>query len=202
MTTAIAVEDVRREVKVLRALTGHNNLVKFYDASEDHDNVYITMEFCEGDEILDKILAKTVMVQILNVVAFCHLQDVVHRDLKPENFLCYGTEADVWRIGVITYILLCGSRLFWARTESGIFRAVPKADSNFIEATWPSLSSEAKGFVKHLLKSTSGKEVTHPLVHWTNHLCDDTATRKDYTILKSQGSILGDKDSLMEGELS
>jgi kinase len=24
------------------------------------------------------------MVQILNVVSFCHLQGVVHRDLKPE----------------------------------------------------------------------------------------------------------------------
>lgn len=28
--------------------------------------------------------AKVVMVQILYVVAFCHLQGVVHRDLKPE----------------------------------------------------------------------------------------------------------------------
>ena len=27
---------------------------------------------------------KDVVVQILNVVAFCHLQGVVHRDLKPE----------------------------------------------------------------------------------------------------------------------
>ncbi|TYH90367.1 hypothetical protein ES332_A13G043600v1 [Gossypium tomentosum] len=102
MTTAIAVEDVRREVKILRALTGHNNLVKFYDAFEDHDNVYIVMEFCEGGELLDRILArggkyseddaKTVMVQILNVVAFCHLQGVVHRDLKPENFLYTSKE--------------------------------------------------------------------------------------------------------------
>lgn len=94
MTTAIAIEDVRREVKILRALTGHSNLVQFYDAYEDHDNVFIVMELCEGGELLDRILsrggkyaeddAKAVMVQILNVVAFCHLQGVVHRDLKPE----------------------------------------------------------------------------------------------------------------------
>lgn len=28
--------------------------------------------------------AKNIVVQILSVVAFCHLQGVVHRDLKPE----------------------------------------------------------------------------------------------------------------------
>lgn len=44
MTTAIAIEDVRREVKILRALTGHKNLVQFYDAYEDDDNIYIVME--------------------------------------------------------------------------------------------------------------------------------------------------------------
>lgn len=44
MTTAIAIEDVRREVKILRVLTGHKNLVQFYEAYEDDDNVYIVME--------------------------------------------------------------------------------------------------------------------------------------------------------------
>lgn len=28
--------------------------------------------------------AKSIVTQILSVVAFCHLQGVVHRDLKPE----------------------------------------------------------------------------------------------------------------------
>lgn len=44
MTTAISIEDVRREVKILQALTGHENLVQFYDAYEDENNVYVVME--------------------------------------------------------------------------------------------------------------------------------------------------------------
>jgi serine/threonine protein kinase len=214
MTTAIAIEDVRREVNILRALTGHKNLVQFYDAFEDDVNVYIVMELCNGGELLDRILsrggkyseedAKVVMVQILNVVAYCHLQGVVHRDLKPENFLytskedgsplkaidfglsdfvkpderlndivgsayyvapevlhrSYGTEADMWSIGVIAYILLCGSRPFWSRTESGIFRAVLKADPNFDEVPWPSLSPDAIDFVKRLLNKDYRKRLT------------------------------------------
>ncbi|BFG37776.1 CDPK-related kinase 7 [Prunus yedoensis var. nudiflora] len=213
MTTAIAIEDVRREVKILRALT-HKNLVQFYEAYEDDDNVYVVMELCKGGELLDSILsrggkyseddAKAVMVQILSVTAYCHLQGVVHRDLKPENFLftssdeksplkaidfglsdyvkpderlndivgsayyvapevlhrSYGTEADMWSIGVIAYILLCGSRPFWARTESGIFRAVLKADPSFDEAPWPSLSSDARDFVKRLLNKDYRKRLT------------------------------------------
>ncbi|XP_019187250.1 PREDICTED: CDPK-related kinase 7-like [Ipomoea nil] len=214
MTTAIAIEDVRREVNILRALTGHRNLVHFYDAYDDEENVYIVMELCKGGELLDRILsrggkyseedAKVVMVQILNVVAYCHLQGVVHRDLKPENFLfttkdersplkaidfglsdyvkpderlndivgsayyvapevlhrSYGTEADMWSIGVIAYILLCGSRPFWARTESGIFRAVLKADPSFDEAPWPNLSPDAVDFVKRLLNKDYRKRLT------------------------------------------
>ena len=78
--------------------------------------------------------------------------EVLHRS--------YGTEADMWSIGVIAYILLCGSRPFWARTESGIFRAVLKADPSFDEAPWPSLSADAKDFVKRLLNKDYRKRLT------------------------------------------
>lgn len=78
--------------------------------------------------------------------------EVLHRS--------YSTEADVWSIGVIAYILLCGSRPFWARTESGIFKAVLKADPIFDEPPWPSLSSEAKDFVKRLLVKDPRKRMS------------------------------------------
>ncbi|KAJ6686379.1 CDPK-RELATED KINASE 3 [Salix purpurea] len=229
MTTAISIEDVRREVKILRALSGHRHLIKFYDAFEDANNVYIVMELCEGGELLDRILArggryteedaKAIIVQILCVVAFCHLQGVVHRDLKPENFLftsgsedadmklidfglsdfikpddrlndivgsayyvapevlhrSYCLEADIWSIGVITYILLCGSRPFWARTESGIFRAVLRSDPNYEDLPWPSVTPEAKDFVKRLLnkdyrkRMTAVQALTHPWLRDDSH---------------------------------
>lgn len=78
--------------------------------------------------------------------------EVLHR--------AYSTEADVWSIGVIAYILLCGSRPFWARTESGIFRSVLKADPTFDEPPWPSLSDDAKDFVKRLLNKDPRKRMT------------------------------------------
>ncbi|KAL8238264.1 hypothetical protein R6Q59_019347 [Mikania micrantha] len=122
MTTTIAIEDVHWEVKILRALTGHNNLISFYDTYEDHDYVYLVMELCKGGVLLDIILlrlanlllllffevtmffllflnhildrggkyaecdAKGVLIQMLSVILFCHLQGVVHWVLKPENF--------------------------------------------------------------------------------------------------------------------
>nr|CAD1836315.1 unnamed protein product [Ananas comosus var. bracteatus] len=193
MTTPISIEDVRREVKILKSLSGHTNLVKFYDACEDALNVYIIMELCEGGELLDRILsrggryleedAKVIVVQILSVVAFCHLQGVVHRDLKPENFL-FGTKEENSPMKLIDFGLsdfirpderlndIVGSayyvapevlhRPFWARTESGIFRSVLRADPNFDDSPWPSISPEAKDFVKRLLNKDYRKRMTAP----------------------------------------
>ncbi|KAK9713243.1 hypothetical protein RND81_06G014100 [Saponaria officinalis] len=206
MVLPVAVEDVKREVKILKELTGHENVVQFYDAFEDENFVYIVMELCEGGELLDRILAKkdsrytekdaaVVVRQMLKVAAECHLHGLVHRDMKPENFLfksskedsplkatdfglsdfinpgrkfsdivgsAYyvapevlkrksGPESDVWSIGVITYILLCGRRPFWDKTEDGIFKEVLRGKPDFGRKPWPTISNSAKDFVKKLL---------------------------------------------------
>jgi serine/threonine protein kinase len=78
--------------------------------------------------------------------------EVLHRS--------YSTEADIWSIGVISYILLCGSRPFYGRTESAIFRCVLRANPNFDDLPWPSISPIAKDFVKRLLNKDHRKRMT------------------------------------------
>ncbi|XP_068646645.1 calcium-dependent protein kinase 18-like [Aristolochia californica] len=225
MILSIAAEDVKREVKILQALTGHENVVQFYDVFEDDSYVYIVMELCEGGELLDRILAKKdsrytekdaaiVVRQMLRVAAQCHLHGLVHRDMKPENFLfksnkedsslkatdfglsdfikpgrkfsdivgsAYyvapevlkrksGPESDVWSIGVITYILLCGKRPFWDKTEDGIFKEVLRNKPDFRRKPWPNISNGAKDFVNKLLvkdpraRLTAAQALSHPWV--------------------------------------
>lgn len=51
-----------------------------------HLNSQVLFFYCRGGRYSEED-AKAIIVQILSVVAFCHLQGVVHRDLKPEVIL-------------------------------------------------------------------------------------------------------------------
>ncbi|OMO70241.1 hypothetical protein COLO4_28677 [Corchorus olitorius] len=97
-------EGAMREIKILRALSGHKHFIKFYDTCEDHNNVYIIMELCEGGDLSNRIRArggryteedaKALVTQILSAVSFCHLQGIAHRDLKPKNLLLTSAGED------------------------------------------------------------------------------------------------------------
>ncbi|CAI0450107.1 unnamed protein product [Linum tenue] len=96
LRTAIDIEDVRREVEIMKHLPHHPNIVSIKDTYEDDSAVHIVMELCEGGELFDRIVARghyteraaaAVMRTIVEVVLMCHKHGVMHRDLKPENFL-------------------------------------------------------------------------------------------------------------------
>lgn len=79
----------------------------------------------------------------------------------------YNLKADEWSIGVLTYILLIGTRPFFGRTDSEIFKAVLRADPD-IDNT--DLSLPAKDFLKRLLqrnvatRSTAREALNHPWI--------------------------------------
>ncbi|CAH9128609.1 unnamed protein product [Cuscuta epithymum] len=96
LRTAVDIDDVRREVEIMRHLPKHPNIVTLKDTYEDDVAVHIVMELCEGGELFDRIVARGhyteraaagVMKTIVEVVQMCHMHGVMHRDLKPENFL-------------------------------------------------------------------------------------------------------------------
>ncbi|KAI9195397.1 hypothetical protein LWI28_014472 [Acer negundo] len=100
LRTEIDVEDVRREVEIMRRLPKHPNIVSYKEAYEDKEAIYLVMELCEGGELFDRIVARghyteraaaRVARTILEIVKVCHDNGVIHRDLKPENFLFADT---------------------------------------------------------------------------------------------------------------
>ncbi|GJP38976.1 hypothetical protein CLOM_g23376 [Closterium sp. NIES-68] len=72
----------------------------------------------------------------------------------------YGSECDVWSIGVITYMLLCGTPPFWDVSEEGICEAVLRGQYEMSCDPWPSISPQAKHLVGRMLESDPSKRIT------------------------------------------
>jgi len=58
LRTRVDIEDVRREVEIMKHLPKHPNIVTLKDTYEDDNAVHIVMELCEGGELFDRIVAR------------------------------------------------------------------------------------------------------------------------------------------------
>ncbi|CAD5114420.1 DgyrCDS3553 [Dimorphilus gyrociliatus] len=56
----------------------------------------------------------------------------------------YGKEVDVWSIGVIAYILLCGYPPFYDENDAELFRQILKAEYEFDAPYWDEISDSGK----------------------------------------------------------
>lgn len=63
----------------------------------------------------------------------------------------YDKSVDLWSIGVITYVLLCGFPPFYGKSQAQLFEKILNADYDFPEPEWTQISAEAKDFINHLL---------------------------------------------------
>jgi len=63
----------------------------------------------------------------------------------------YDNSVDIWSIGVITYILLCGFPPFYGNSDQQIFEKIMKADYDFPSPDWDDISDEAKEFISAIL---------------------------------------------------
>ena len=211
-------KDIRlleEELAILQAVD-HPNIVKFDQCYVDHRYVHIVMEYCNGGELFDRIVAAQrfserhaadVMSQMLSSIKHLHGHGIVHRDLKPENFLMndpsensevklidfglskrfsakkevekmhtvvgtpyyvapevlkgnYDISCDVWSLGVILYVFLCGYPPFEGDNNKEIFRNVLKQKLTFDPADWNTVSDEAKDLVSKMLAKKPSDRIT------------------------------------------
>ena len=64
----------------------------------------------------------------------------------------YDEKCDIWSIGVILHVLLCGSPPFQGRTDDQIFEQIKVGYVSFSTPEWKGVSNEAKIFIKKLLQ--------------------------------------------------
>ncbi|KAK7116130.1 uncharacterized protein [Littorina saxatilis] len=82
----------------------------------------------------------------------------------------YTPSVDLWSVGIIAYILLCGYEPFFAESEPEMFRKIIKGDYVFDNEYWEDIGENAKDLVRRLLvlepkkRLTAAEALKHPWV--------------------------------------
>ncbi|XP_027266142.1 serine/threonine-protein kinase 33 isoform X2 [Cricetulus griseus] len=72
----------------------------------------------------------------------------------------YSQQCDIWSIGVIMYLLLCGEPPFLANSEEKLFELIRKGELEFEDPVWDSVSESAKNVLKQLMKVDPAHRIT------------------------------------------
>lgn len=72
----------------------------------------------------------------------------------------YDTQADMWSLGVIAYILLGGYPPFIEKDQRILFRKIRKGDYEFHDEYWGQVSKDAKDLISSLLTVSPKKRLT------------------------------------------
>lgn len=91
------VEQTKTERSILESINRHPFVVKLYYAFQDHEKLYLILEYAQGGELFEHLRAERMFPEetaafymaemVLALEHLHHTVGVVYRDLKPENCL-------------------------------------------------------------------------------------------------------------------
>eukprot|EP00405_Crypthecodinium_cohnii_P051011 CAMPEP_0206600542 /NCGR_PEP_ID=MMETSP0325_2-20121206/45888_1 /ASSEMBLY_ACC=CAM_ASM_000347 /TAXON_ID=2866 /ORGANISM="Crypthecodinium cohnii, Strain Seligo" /LENGTH=607 /DNA_ID=CAMNT_0054111927 /DNA_START=8 /DNA_END=1828 /DNA_ORIENTATION=+ len=103
--------------------------------------------------------------------------------LEARDYEGYTSACDLWSLGVVTYVMLCGKPPFWGNFQEQL-RRMKKETFPMHDATWQAISSNAKEFIKALLKNDPRQRMSlenvlsHPWLHGPAQVIDPEVSRQ------------------------
>ncbi|KAI9607127.1 hypothetical protein H4Q26_005641 [Puccinia striiformis f. sp. tritici PST-130] len=96
----------RREIALHSLASSHPSIVTLHAVIESPSCIFVILDYCPDGDLFGMITEKqrylgktdaikSVFMQIIEAVQFCHRLGISHRDLKPENILCKKQGDDV-----------------------------------------------------------------------------------------------------------
>ena len=90
------IEQTKTERAILENINRHPFIVNLYYAFQDHEKLYLILEYAQGGELFTHLAAEHMfpeetasfyMAEIIVALNYLHETGIVYRDLKPENCL-------------------------------------------------------------------------------------------------------------------
>ena len=129
-------------------------------------------------KLTDYGFSKRVMADVNNMHGGC--DHVFKTRLGSPNYVApeilssrhapYGVEVDIWSLGVILYIMLCGYFPFYSENERELYKQIRSARYDFPEEEWSHVSDAAKDLVTSMLtldprlRATAADCLRHPWI--------------------------------------
>jgi len=140
-----AAEVIRDMADALRYL--HANNIVHRDLKPENI-VYLTQDPNSITKLTDFGLAKAKTKGITMTTACGTPQYVAPEILRNER---YTSKVDIWSLGVILYIMLCGFPPFYHTDTAQLYEQIKSASYSFPDPYWRDISPEAKDLVMRML---------------------------------------------------